>query len=362
MNSLHLYLTHLDHNFSVIRNQLKTTTQIIGVVKANAYGSLAIPFTKRLVELGVDKLAVAYTEEGVFLRKNGIKTPIMVFYPQQHTIPDLIAANLEPCMYSKALLENIELILNKKEIKNYPVHIKYNTGLNRVGFPLDQVDFTIQKTKQSCFRLESVYSHLAATEDDRPSKVCDLQIERFNKIKVQHIAASEKPPKFHLLNSSGVFNYPEYQMDAVRCGIALHGYANKVEWDALLKPVAELESIISQIHQVEKGETVGYDNGWIAPQKVQIATLPLGHADGIGRHFGHQKGLVTINGQQAPIVGNICMDMLMVDVSGISCQAGDRVHFFDQTRTAVAFAEKAHTISYELLTDLGPRIKRQLHD
>ena len=154
-----------------------------------------------MVKLGVDKLAVAYTEEGVFLRENGIKTPIMVFYPQQHTIPDLIAANLEPCMYSKALLENIELLLNKKEIKNYPVHIKYNTGLNRVGFPIDEVDFVLQKTKQSCFRLESVYSHLAATEDDRPSKKCDLQIERFNQIKVQHIAASEKPPQFHLLNS-----------------------------------------------------------------------------------------------------------------------------------------------------------------
>jgi alanine racemase len=361
LNTLHLYLAHLDHNFDVIRNQLKTSTQIIGVVKANAYGSLAIPFAKRLVELGVDKLAVAYTEEGALLRENGIKTPIMVFYPQQQAIPNLIAADLEPCIYSKELLENVELYLNKNGIKNYPIHIKYNTGLNRVGFPLDQVDFVIQKTKQSCFRLESVYSHLAATEDDRPSKICDLQIERFNNIKAQHIAASEKPPQFHLLNSSGVFNYPECQMDAVRCGIALHGYANKTAWDALLKPVAALESIISQIHQVEKGEAVGYDNGWIAPKKVRIATLPLGHADGIGRHFGHHKAWVTVNGQQAPIVGNICMDMLMVDVSGIPCTTGDRVRFFDQTQTAAALAEKANTNSYELLTGLGPRIKRQLH-
>jgi len=362
LNTLHLYRARLDHNYNMIRKQLKPSTQFFGVVKANAYGSLAIPFAKRLVELGVDKLAVAYTEEGQLLRENGIKTPIMVFYPQAHTLAELLASDLEPCIYSKELLTQIEICLNEKGIKNYPIHIKYNTGLNRVGFALKEVNWVMQQTEQSCFKLESVYSHLAASEENRPSSICALQIERFENLMQQYKNSVEKLPLFHLLNSSGVFNYPEYQLDAVRCGMALHGYANKAEWDALLKPVAELETVISQIHEVEKGETVGYDNGWIAPQKVRIATLPLGHADGIGRHFGQHKSTVQINNKPAPIVGNVCMDMLMVDVSNIPCATGDRVYFFNKGEPATSFAQAGRTIAYELLSGLGPRIQRQLHD
>ena len=361
MNKLHLYLSNLNHNYAIIRKQIRNTTQCIGVVKANAYGSSAIHFAKRLVELGIDKLAVAYTSEGIKLIKQGIKTPIMVFYPQIDSISELVAANLEPCIYSRELMNLLEDHLDQLDIKNYPIHVKYNTGLNRVGFPLSDVSWVLEKIDQDQFRLESVYSHLAASEEERPSKQCILQIERFEKIKKQHTESIRTTPQFHLLNSSGVFNYNEYQYDAVRCGIVFHGYANRTEWDALLKPVAVLKSKISQIHQVEKGETIGYDNGWIVPNSVQIATLPLGHADGIGRHFGHHRSCVNIKGHQAPIVGNICMDMLMVDVTGIDCKTGDEVTFFDGVNSADFFAKKGSTISYELLNSIGTRIKRILH-
>ena len=258
-------------------------------------------------------------------------------------------------------MESFKLHLEAMKIKDYPIHIKYNTGLNRVGFPVIDVEWVLEKTNHPQFRLESVYSHLAISEEERPSPQCILQIERFEEIKKKYTKLLKKAPKFHLLNSSGVFNYPNLQYDAVRCGIAFHGYANKSEWDVHLKPVAVLKSIISQIHQVKKGSSVGYDNGWVAPNAVRIATLPLGHADGIGRHFGHHQSAVSINGYHAPIVGNVCMDMLMIDVTGINCETGDEVTFFDTSKSAEDFARSGNTISYELLTGIGPRIKRVLH-
>jgi len=361
LNQLHLYLSNLEHNYHVIRNKIRPRTQLFGVVKANAYGSALAPIAKRLVELGVDKLAVAYTEEGEQLRAHGIKTPILVFYPQIEKIPELLAANLEPCVYADHYLKHLAEALNSKSIQNYPIHLKYNTGLNRIGFMPEEVETLIQKTNQSCFKVESVYSHLAASED-RPSPQCDLQIKRFKQIKATYEKVLSNPPYFHLLNSSGVFNYPECEFDAVRCGIALHGYANKPEWDALLKPVAALSTRITQIHKIKKGEAVGYNSGWIAPEQTKIAILPLGHADGIGRHFGNQKGSVLINGQKAPILGNVCMDMLMIDIKKISCEQGDEVLIFGpSSQSAEEFAQQGGTISYELLTGLGPRIKRELH-
>lgn len=361
MNALHLYLQNLDHNYRYIRKHLQPSTQCIGVVKAAAYGSHSIAFAKRLVELGIDSLAVAYTEEGVQLRESGILTPIMVFYPQKDTLQSLLHADLEPCLYSKELMETFESLLNQNGIQNYPIHIKYNTGLHRVGFALEEINWVLDKIVAPCFQLKTVYSHLAASEEKRPSSQCDVQIQRFQHIREQHSHSNKNLPKFHLLNSSGVFNYPELQFDAVRCGIALHGFANRPEWDQQLKPIAELETHISQIHEVHEGESVGYDQGWKASKNSRIACLPLGHADGIGRHYGNQRSSVQIHGHQAPVVGNVCMDMLMVDVTEIQCKEGDRVLLFGKDYTASDFASQGGTISYEILTAIGPRIKRILH-
>ena len=358
MNTLTLHLSHLDHNYTCLRSKILPKTQLVGVVKAAAYGSSSVAIAKRLVKLGVSYLAVAYVEEGEQLRKEGIKIPIMVFYPQINNLESLLTFCLEPCLYSQALMENFKSILLKKKIKQYPIHIKYNTGLNRVGFTQEQTPWLLEQLQESPFRLKSVYSHLAASEIDKEDPLSKKQIQAFLALKKQYELGLNEKPKFHLLNSSGLFNYPEYQFDAVRCGIALHGYANKKMWDQKLKPFASLTSKICQIHHVKKGDFVGYNHGWKAPKDGTIACLPIGHADGIGRHFGHGKAQVSIGNKKAPTVGNICMDMLMVDISGIKCKEGDEVVFFDETASAAWFAKGAVAISYEVLTSLGNRIER----
>ena len=362
MNRLHLHLPHLEHNYKCIRSKLNPETALIAVVKAGGYGSDPIKMAKRIEQLGVSALAVAYAQEGASLRKAGIQTPILVFYPQPEGLETLVENELEPCLYSTTILEQFRQLLQEKNRTHYPVHIKYNTGLNRVGFPPEKVDWVLAQFEDQRFELKSVYSHLAAAEAPKETPLSKTQIQSFLKLKAQHQASLTSKPLFHLLNSSGVFNYPEYQFDAVRCGIALHGFANRTEWDEQLKPVAELTSTISQIHQVKKGAFVGYDHGWEATQDSVIATLPIGHADGIGRQFGNHKAKVLLHQKWVPIVGNICMDMLMLDVTGAPCKEGDDVCFFGSKQSAADFAKKGETISYELLANLGPRVERVTHE
>ena len=361
MNKLHLYLSNLDHNINVIRNQLSPNTAIFAVVKACAYGSDMIEIAKRLEQLDVNYLAVAYAEEGKLLREGGIKIPILVFYPQQEGLQTVIDMNLEPSLYNIPIFEKFHHLLKQKKNKRYPVHIKYNTGLNRVGFNPNQSTWILEQLKEDEFDLKTVYSHLATSEGSENKSNNSQQIEIFLALKKQHEEDANTHPKFHLLNSSGIFKNSKYEFDAVRCGIALHGFTNHPKIDQKLKPLASLHSKISQIHKVKKGDYVGYDRGWKAPNDSTIATLPIGHADGIGRHFGHGKGRVLINGASAPIVGNICMDMVMIDVSGISCKEEDTVIIFGSNHTASEFAISGGTISYEVLSGIGPRIKRFFH-
>ncbi len=361
MNKLHIYLANLDHNFNVIRNQLSSNTAIFGVVKAWAYGSDMIRIAKRLEQLGVDYLAVAYAEEGEILRKGGIDLPILVFYPQSEGLKTIIDANLEPSLYNISLFKKFHQLLKQKNRKHYPVHIKYNTGLNRVGFNPSQAAWVLEQFKRNEFDLKSVYSHLATSESTENNSNNSQQIQAFLTIKKQHEDNPNTHPKFHILNSSGIFKNSQYEFDAVRCGIALHGFTNHPELDQKLKPLASLHSTISQIHKVKTGDYVGYDLGWKASKDSVIATLPIGHADGIARHFGHEKTQVLVNGRSAPIVGNVCMDMIMINISNISCKEGDTVVIFGPEHTASEFAISGGTISYEILSGIGPRINRVFH-
>lgn len=361
MNTLHIYLNHLDYNYQSIRRRLNPETALIAVVKAAAYGSETLPMAKRLEQLGVSSLAVAYAQEGETLRKGGIKIPILVFYPQPEGLEIILANELEPCLYSEAIFKKFSQLLDQNNKMHYPVHIKYNTGLNRVGFPPEKVSWVLEQLENQRVELKSVYSHLAAAEAQNNTLLNQQQIESFLRLRTQHLTTLKTQPIFHLLNSSGVFNYPEYQFDAVRCGIGLHGFANRPEWDQELKSVVELTSKISQIHHVKKGGFVGYDHGWEAAQDTVIATLPIGHADGIGRHFGNHKANVLLHQSWVPIVGNICMDMLMIDVTGVPCKEGDEVSFFGGKQSAAEFAQKGGTISYEVLTGIGSRVKRIVH-
>lgn len=359
MTALSLSLPALVHNLSLLRTKLQSNTQLIGVVKANAYGLGSIPIAKKLVAEGVAYLAVAYAAEGMELRKAGIQCPIMVFYPQPAHFTAMLQHCLEPVLYNRYSWEAFDLCLQQQQIASYPVHLKFNTGLNRIGFSMEKIPWILTQLDQSRFELRSVYSHLAASEEAQPHQPTLQQFEQFQKIKSE-FEARYPTVFYHLLNTSGVFNYPEWQFDAVRVGIGLYGFANQPQWDVQLEPLAKLTATIIQIHDLKKGETVGYNNSWTAPKPSRIATLPLGHADGIGRQFGNSKGKVRIHDRYAPIVGHVCMDLLMVDVTDLACKEGDTAVFYDKISPLQNWAEAGQTIPYELLTSLSPRIQRQI--
>ncbi len=356
---LEIDLNALEHNYRFLRSRVNPGTKFLAVVKAFAYGSDAPKIAKKLEALGVDYFAVAYVSEGIALRQAGINSPILVLHPLPVHFESLIDSCLEPSIYSPKVLKDFLEVAQKKNQKNYPVHIKFNTGLNRLGFWENDVDY-ISDTLDGRAELKvvSIFSHLAASEDSGEREFTVRQIDTFEKI------ASECDRKLgaksfkHLLNTSGILNYPEAQFDMVRSGIGLYGYGNDTVIDKKLKPVATLKTVISQIHKIEPGETVGYNRGFTSDAYRITATLPLGHADGIGRHYGNGNTFVNVKGQLAPIIGNVCMDMIMIDVTGIDCAAGDEVVIFGKNPTAESFAASANTISYELLTGISQRVKR----
>ena len=350
-----IHLPALSHNFQQIKKQLQTDTKILVVVKAFAYGSDATAIGRFLEKEGADYLGVAYVREGIALRKAGIQIPILVLHPQIHELSSLIAHQLEPCVYSWRILHALEKVLAAQKTKAYPIHLKFNTGLHRLGFSVDERHALQQHLESSSVYVQGVLSHLAATEDPEERTFTLGQLDQFNLLK----SVFGENPIYHVLNTSGVFNYPEAHHDMVRCGIGLYGYGNQKEVSELLRPVGVLKTVISQIHEVKVGDAVGYNRGFVADKPTRSATLPIGHADGIGRLYGKGKGAVVIHGQKAPILGNVCMDMIMVDVTNIDCQEGDEVILFGGAQTsAEEVAEHAQTISYELLTAISQRVPR----
>lgn len=356
---LEINLSHLEHNYKYLKALIKPETKFLGVVKAFAYGSDAQRVAQKLEELGVDYFAVAYIKEGVSLRKAGIKTPILVLHPQTDNFEALIDYNLEPSLYSfKVLKAFLEKVKGQKSL-NYPIHLKFNTGLNRLGFTPSDVEEIIELIGNSTtVKVQSLLSHLAATEDKNETQFTKNQIKTFESIITAFDAKYAPKTLKHILNTSGILNYADAQFDMVRSGIGLYGFGNEVKFDKVLKPVASLKTIISQLHTVSPGESVGYNRAYKAKEIQVTATLPLGHADGIGRHFGNGAGYVTIHGQKAKIVGNVCMDMIMVDVTNIDCKEGDEVTVFGEIHTAEMLATTTNTISYELLTGISQRVKR----
>ena len=358
---LEIHLPNLRHNYTFIRKQLSATTKLLAVVKAFGYGSDAIEVAKCLVAQGVDYLGVAYVHEGVALRKAGITTPILVLHPQQPNLDALIEFKLEPSVYGQRILDALLLRLKETNQNSYPIHLKFNTGLNRLGFdPNNALELgTLLKQNAQWLVLQGVYSHLAASDDVGEDAFTRTQLNTFAEI-VNVFKPNFPNTSFHVLNTSGVLHFPEAQYNMVRTGISLYGYGNHPSVDAQLKPVLTLKTVISQIHTLKKGDTLGYNRAFVAKAKTLTATLPLGHADGIGRIYGNGRGYVMINGQQASILGNVCMDMIMVDVTDIDCEAGDTVIVIGPNASAENLANAAGTISYELITGLSQRIKRKV--
>jgi len=361
---LEIDLSALTHNFNYLKSKLQPQTKFLAVVKAFAYGSDALEIAKHLQKLNVDYFAVAYTKEGVALRDAGIKTPILVLHPQSINFKTLIDRCLEPSIYSHHVLNEFIKTAETQSQKNYPVHLKFNTGLNRLGFRENEIDGIIPKLKStSSIIVKSLFSHLAASEDLKELDFTKLQIERFKTIAEKFQDIIDYKPWLHICNTSGVLNYPKAHFNMVRCGIGLYGYGIPIaigtaKEDKNLKPIASLKSVISQIHKIEKDETVGYNRAYKAEKLEKTATIPIGHADGINRIYGNGNGFVIINGKKAPIVGNVCMDMIMVNISNIDCKEGDEVIIFNSDYRASDLSESAKTISYEIITSISQRVKR----
>lgn len=358
---LEIDLKALGHNYTYLRSKIKPETKFMAVVKAYAYGSDALAIAKYLENLGADYFAVAYVNEGVTLREGGITAPIVVLHPQKVHFKTLIRKNLQPSIYSKAILS--DFIATAKELgkTDYPIHLKFNTGLNRLGFSDHELpDIAAIIQQQNAVKVIALLSHLAATEDPNEMDFTNLQLKRFDAVCKKADTLFKSNTLKHVLNTSGIINYPHAQYGMVRSGIGLYGYGNEAHIDAELQPVMTLKTIIAQKHTILPGESVGYNRKYKSEHKTVTATLPLGHADGIGRQYGQGKTYVSIHGKAAPIIGNVCMDMIMIDVTDIECEEGDEVIIFGKELTAHEFSKTAQTITYELITGLSQRIKRIL--
>ncbi|WP_445737993.1 alanine racemase [Mariniflexile sp.] len=361
---LEIDLNALKHNFEHLKSRLHNDTMFMAVVKAFAYGSDACTIANYLQNLQADYFAVAFVHEGVQLRKAGITTPILVLHPQSANFNALIQNCLEPNLYNIKILNEFIAIASAEKLSEYPIHVKFNTGLNRLGFAENDVDAIVSKVKgTSAVKIKSVFSHLAASEDLNEKTFTLNQIEKFKAIAKNITQQIGYKPLLHLCNTSGILNYPEAHFDMVRSGIGLYGFGIPIaigteKDNKNLKPIGTLKTIISQIHSIEKGESIGYNRAFTADAFLRSATLPIGHADGIGRQYGKGKGYVIINNQRAYILGNVCMDMIMVDVTNIDCKEGDEVIVFGPSNTAENLSETASTISYELITAISQRVKR----
>ena len=356
---LEIDLNALDNNFRYLTSKISSETKFLAVVKAFAYGSDSIAIAKELEALNVDYFAVAYTAEGVVLRNAQIKSPILVLHPVPVNFDETVDRCLEPSIYSKKILKEFIAVAEEKNQNDYPIHLKFDTGLNRLGFEISEIPFIAEMlSRTKSVKVKSIFSHLAASEDLSEKDFTKSQIDSFRKISEELIFKIGYKPLLHCTNTSGILNYPEAHFDMVRSGIGLYGFGNDKEHNRHLKPIGTLKTIISQIHSVAEGESVGYNRGFFATRPTRSATLPIGHADGIPRSYGKGKGWVTIDGKKAPILGNVCMDMIMVDVTDIDCEEGDEVIIFGPSAKADELSAAISSISYELITAVSQRVKR----
>ena len=348
----------LKHNFQHFKQKLATDTKIMVIVKAFGYGSEAVKIAKFL-EDDVDYFAVAYTDEGITLRNAGIESPILVLHPQIQNLELVIEHQLEPNLYNFKVFNAFLELADARLLLNYPIHLKFNTGLNRIGFWHTDIPKIISQLKETNhIKVASLFSHLAASDDLSEKKFTTNQINDFAFIVKQFYTHLEYKPDVHALNTSGIINYPQAQFDMVRLGIGLYGFGNDEKETQQLKNVVSLKSIISQIHNIEPGESVGYNRAFTANKPTITATIPIGHADGISRKLGNNNYSILVNNQKAAIIGNVCMDMIMVDITTIDCNEGDEVIIFNSQEMINEMAENSETISYEILTAISQRVKR----
>ena len=346
-------------NYRYFRSKLEDKTKLLVLVKANAYGHGAVQFASLMEEAGADYLAVAYPVEGFELRQAGIKSPIMVLTAGTDSFDQIVNYGLEPGipnMYSLKVLCNV---LEKRGMTDFPVHIKLDTGMHRLGFMTEELAELMDFMKEcKTVKIKSVYSHLAASDDASCDEFTLGQIELFQKNADTLSESLGYKPMYHILNSAGIERFTQYQFDMVRLGIGIYGVSaipgNK------LAPVASFKCKVLQVKTLKPEDgTIGYGrHGKIAPEGTVIATIPVGYADGIDRHLSRGNGSFVVNGHKVPTIGNICMDMCMLDVTGLDVKVGDTVTIFGEDPTITDLAEILGTIPYEILTSVPRRIER----
>lgn len=353
---LNVNLDAIVHNFNFYKSKLKPQTKMICMLKANAYGSGSSEIAKTLQFHKADYIAVAVAEEGVNIRKDGIRIPIIVLNSEVGGFDELSANDLEPEVYNFRILEAFIKEAKKRGINNYPIHLKLDTGMHRLGFSEEDIpQLTEIINNQTGLRVASIFSHLAASESwDFDSFTTD-QITTFKRMSTQIENKLNYPVMKHILNSAGIERFPEHQMDMVRLGISLYGVS--ASGLSGLKNVHTLKTTVLQIKHIKAGETVGYGRKGVITKDTTIATIRIGYADGLSRRFGNGTCSVIVNGHEAPFVGNICMDLSMIDITGIDVKEGDSVIVFGEEMPVTDLAKKIDTIPYEILTSISPRVK-----
>lgn len=348
-------LSRVRDNLNYFKSLVKPHVKIMGMVKAMAYGSGGIEIARFLQQCGVSYLAVAYTDEGIALREAGITIPVMVMNPEEESLEGLIRYNLEPEIYSIKILKKLIDVAEFSALEAIHMHIKLDTGMHRLGFSESDVPMLLNILKSnSRLRVVSVFSHFTASDDASADMRSNIQLQRFTHMFNAIQTTLHYPIMRHMANTNAIVRLPESHMDMVRLGIGLYGITEQSTLDAACKWYTQ----ISQIHMVEAGETIGYGKTEVLAAATRVATLPVGYADGLSRLLGQGKHGVYINNTFCKILGSVCMDMIMVDVTHVTCEEGDTVIIFENQSQLLALANAMNTIPYEVLTSVSSRVKR----
>jgi alanine racemase len=359
LTRLEIDLEAVEHNLNYYRSLLQPHVKMMVMIKADAYGLGAVGIAQSKAFQHVDYIGVAYVDEGVALRKAGISLPIMIMNPEQQSVKALLDFNLEPEVYS---LDSFRAMLRQKDVvdphKILNIHVKLDTGMRRLGIEPAEWELLAELIKQrSDVSLLSVLTHLAASEDKHHDDFTREQLRKFEAV-VSKAKLLNPGVLAHAANSGAIERWPEAQLDMVRLGIGLYGSSSNQEHQLHLKTTCIWKTHISQVKQVNSGESVGYGRSEVYSSSIQLAVLPVGYADGLPRLLSNGKGSVWFNGRRCAIVGRVCMDMTMVDVSGLNVKEGDEVEIFGKNIDIHEMASWCGTISYEILTGISHRVKR----
>jgi len=347
----------LVHNLNYFRSLLKPDVKVLILVKAFSYGSGSYEIANLLQFHRIDYLGVAFADEGVALREAGITLPIIVLNPSFGTYELMIEYNLEPEIFNFSGLDEFVKVLDRSGVGTYPIHIKIDSGMHRLGFTNDEVDeLTVKLKKYYNIKVQSIFSHLAASEDNEQDVFTQYQINTFNSISDRIISSIGYKPIRHILNSAGIERFTDAQYDMVRLGIGIYGVSSVDQ--SKLQSVSTLKTHVIQVKHLKGGDTVGYNRKGIITKPSTIATIPIGYADGLDRKLGNGNGQFLLNGKFVSTIGNICMDTCMIDATGIEVVEGDEVIIFGKNPTIFDLAKKIGTIPYEILTSVSRRVKR----